>query len=221
MATVTIQSTSDGQENVTGGAITATGSTIYFGQDASVPRHVMLKFPLPSVGWLVDKTLTEVALIFNPQTGVTPLPSGSLTGTMQLEKAAAPADLNPASAGSISSRTRTTAIMNWRATELGTWTPNFDVTITSDSAGTTLLSLVQALVATEGPAAGFTAGTIASLNFINIYVSGSGTQNRTFYSSEGSATLGPRLRITYSEQDRRIWNEVVRVVRRDDRKVVA
>jgi hypothetical protein len=152
------------------------------------------RFALPATGWLVDKTLTDVALRLT----FTGANNGSYTAKMYLESGATPGVLTTAS-GNISGRTKSTAFLYFGSGVVKT--PNADE-VKSYSSETTnsLLTMVSEIITAH------TAAAIDALVFIVSYQASTTNGYRDIFAYDkllvpatDSDPGPPRLVLTYDE----------------------
>lgn len=83
---------------------------------AGTYKHVFLKFPLPTMGWLAGKVVTALTISFY----ATETDAGGTNSFCFMEKTGSPANL-AASANNITSRSRTTAFITFSGASPGGW----------------------------------------------------------------------------------------------------
>lgn len=213
---LTTTANDDGMENNATGAIDRTSTAISFGNNAYA-ANVLLRFALPSAGWLAGKTITGMSLTFTVNGGSL---SNSFKQKIYLELKKNPAQLTT-TASDISNRTKASTSPNgdqFGGSVLTNWNAGTTVTYSSTSIST-LLALYEAFLI-DAAAAGtpFGVADIDALCFIFKWDSSGSNGERVFNGSEfGSGA--PKLTITYAEPNVN-WDRTVRILRTSERKAV-
>lgn len=187
-------SADDGYE-ANGGGMTLTDLVLQMGMPNNNEVACAFRFPLPSTGWLVDKTLTDVSLRLT-FTGVN---QGSYTAKLYLENGATPGVLTTGS-GDISGRTKTTAFVWFGSGVVGSPNPDEVKSYNLDGTGRSILLALEEVITSQ------TAALMDAIVVIVSYTASTTNGYRSIYAYDKPVTPAtsvdpgpPRLVLTYSE----------------------